>query len=295
MRTLLSIQYAGQSSNDHLNVYNEKPPSRYGKTAKMDCPYTPLDLTLPTPAPLYLRHEAVEAHTGYALHRHPWGQLNRINLGLLEITLDQETLVAPADFLVWVPAEVPHAAYISQALAYSSAYVSPEWAARLPAKPCLLSQTPLVRALFDDFYQRQVQALSSPLDQQQAELLLGRLCLTPKQGCYLPHSEHRQLAPILRALQAQPGDNQPLSAWAAQVHTSERTLARLFQRELGMNFGQWRQRLRLLTAQSLLKQGVSIADMAWQLGYGNPSAFIAMFRQHTGLSPERYRQQSLDT
>lgn len=32
-------------------------------------------------------------------------------------------------------------------------------------------------------------------------------------------------------------------------------------------------------------------DIALALGYGTPSAFIAMFRKQIGFSPERYRRQ----
>ncbi|QLI80624.1 helix-turn-helix transcriptional regulator [Chitinibacter fontanus] len=261
----------------------------------MPAPYSPNDLNLPPPAPLLFRHEQIEAQTGYAEHRHPWGQLNRINLGLIEITSPGQVLVAPADYIVWVPAEQAHAAYIRQALAYTSAYVSPDWAARLPQHMCLISQTPLIRALFDDFYTRKVSSTAAEHEQLQAELLLQRLLQADQSLHYLPETEHRYLAPILAALRKQPGDTTTLAQWAKQVHTTERTLARHFQRELGLSFLQWRNRLRLLSAQALLKQGIQIQDIAWQLGYSNTSAFIAMFRQQAGISPERYRQQSAHT
>ncbi|WP_348944315.1 helix-turn-helix transcriptional regulator [Chitinibacter sp. FCG-7] len=256
----------------------------------MNVPYSAQDAQLPEPAPLYFRYEQVDAHTGYAPHRHPWGQLNRINLGLLEISAGELNLVAPADYIVWVPAELAHAAYIRQALAYTSAYVSETWAQRLPDYACLIAQTPLIRALFDDFAARQIHACSDG-EQTQARLLLELLLAADHQRCYLPETEHKQLRPILDALRRNPGDTTTLTQWAAQVHTTERTLARHFQREMGLSFVQWRNRLRLLHAQAALKDGGSIQDIAWQLGYGNPSAFIAMFRQHTGVSPERYRRQ----
>ncbi|QZA80790.1 AraC family transcriptional regulator [Deefgea piscis] len=258
-------------------------------------PYNPSDLALEAPKLLQLRHEAVDAHTGYALHRHPWGQINRINLGLIEITLglppNEQHLIAPADFLVWVPAQMPHTAYIRQALSYTSAYLGDEWAQHLPKTACLIRQTPLIRALFDDYAARQVSSTTAANEQAQATLLLERLISADQHTSYLPETTHRQLRPILDALLAQPGDTTTLAQWAQHVHSTERTLARQFQRELGLSFIQWRNRLRLLRAQAALKEHHAIQDIAWQLGYSHPSAFIAMFRQHTGLSPERYRRQ----
>lgn len=254
-------------------------------------PYSASDIELAAPAPLYFRRERVDAHTGYAPHRHRWGQLNRISLGLIEISVGDKKLIAPADYIVWVPAELAHAAYIKQALDYTSVYVAAEWAQQLPPTVSLIAQTPLIRALFDDFAQRKVSTSSDTNEQSQAQLLLQRLCQAEQRSSYLPSSSHRQLAAILQALREHPGDSTPLAQWAAQVHSSERTLARQFQKELGMSFVQWRNRLRLLSALAQLKDGVSIQEIAWQLGYSHPSAFIAMFRQHTGLSPERYRRQ----
>lgn len=87
-------------------------------------------------------------------------------------------------------------------------------------------------------------------------------------------------------MQAEPGDNRPLAQWAEQVHVSERTLARQFVRELGMSFGEWRQRLRYLTAIEALDSERSVQHVAFDLGYSTASAFIAMFQRHAGCTPE---------
>jgi AraC-like DNA-binding protein len=249
------------------------------------------DLELAAPAPLRFRYEQFDAGTGCEPHHHRWGQLNRINLGLMEIGFGETNLIAPADYIIWVPAGRPHAAYIRQALAYTSAYVDAQWGGRLPDAPCLIEQTPLIRALFDDFCRRGVRATDTAAEQLQAQLLLQRVLEARRLDAYLPDSRQRPLLPILEALRADPGDMTPLARWAERVHSTERTLARHFQRELGMSFLQWRTRLRLLRAQSALRQGQSVQAIAGQLGYATTSAFIAMFRQHTGLSPQRYRRE----
>ncbi|MDI9776072.1 helix-turn-helix domain-containing protein, partial [Pseudomonas aeruginosa] len=55
--------------------------------------------------------------------------------------------------------------------------------------------------------------------------------------------------------------------------------ARHCQRELGMTFGEWRQRLRFLAAIEALEAGRGIQQIAFDLGYSSPSAFISMFRR----------------
>ncbi|WP_234920009.1 helix-turn-helix transcriptional regulator, partial [Aeromonas veronii] len=86
-----------------------------------------------------------------------------------------------------------------------------------------------------------------------------------------------------------PADPRTLAQWAGQLHTTERTLARRCLRELGMSFGQWRARLRLLKALAWLKGDMPIQEISWRLGYGSTSAFIAMFNRELGCSPQRYR------
>lgn len=58
-----------------------------------------------------------------------------------------------------------------------------------------------------------------------------------------------------------------------------------------MNFGEWRQRLRFLSAIEALEQGWSIKETAFDMGYSSRSAFITMFQRHAGFTPEQYRRQ----
>jgi len=58
--------------------------------------------------------------------------------------------------------------------------------------------------------------------------------------------------------------------------TCSRTLARLFLREVGMSFGEWRKRARLLLSMGRLAAGASILEVALEHGYQSSSAFSAM-------------------
>lgn len=253
--------------------------------------YFAADLALPAPNPLYLRYQQMQADTQYSSHKHPWGQLSWISLGVMNLELEQQQLIAPANYLTWVPAGISHSAYVRQALNYTSIYVSDDLAQRLPKEACLLTSTPLISALICDFGQRQLSHMQDKSDQNQAELLITRLSQCKCAPNFLPSSSDTLIAPILEALQTEPNNARSLSSWASEVHSTERTLARRFQSELGMSFGQCRNRIRVLQALAWLKEDKTIQDIAWRLGYSTPSAFIAMFKQLIGFSPERYRQQ----
>ena len=108
-----------------------------------------------------------------------------------------------------------------------------------------------------------------------------------------PYASSPDLLRVLQALQAEPGNNQPLAHWAGLAHVSERTLARQFVRELGMSFGEWRQRQRFLASIEALESSRSIQEIAFDMGYSSASAFIAMFQRQAGSTPEQYRRAGL--
>lgn len=124
-------------------------------------------------------------------------------------------------------------------------------------------------------------------------VLIDQLKRSPIQKTYLPASKDKFLAPIILAqLQQNPADNTALAIWPKRVYTSKRTLSRRCQRELGMSFSEWRQRLRFLHAIMKLEQGNSVHQVAFNVGYSSSSAFITMFQQISGTTAERFRQKS---
>jgi AraC-like DNA-binding protein len=79
-----------------------------------------------------------------------------------------------------------------------------------------------------------------------------------------------------------------LDDWARGAGASGRTLARLFLKETGLSFADWRQQARLLAAMARLAAGQPITRIALDLGYDSPSAFTAMFRRALGAPPSQY-------
>ena len=73
-----------------------------------------------------------------------------------------------------------------------------------------------------------------------------------------------------------------------QCGASRRTMERIFLDETGLTLGQWLRRQKLLRALQLLAAGHSVKHTALELGYANPSAFIAMFRRESGATPSAY-------
>ena len=101
----------------------------------------------------------------------------------------------------------------------------------------------------------------------------------------------KRLRHICEALLATPGDPRTLEQWASSANASPRTLARRFVAETGLTFGAWRQQARVLEAMGRLGSGEAVTRIALDLGYDSVSAFSAMFRRASGVSPRHYRQR----
>jgi len=244
------------------------------------------------PSPVYLRHDEFGADTHSAPHTHAWGQLNFVAHGLMELDIAGQRFMSPPQYAVWIPPHMEHSCYNRQAIVYRSVYISLEHSANLPAEPCTLVISDILKAILNDFAERDVKIPEQEADIRLAQVIVDQLIVARVQTRYLPYAQSPGLLAVLQALQADPGDNRPLVEWASQVHVSERTLARQCLRELGMSFGDWRQRLRFLAAIEALEGNRSVQEIAFDMGYSSASAFISMFQRQAGCTPEQYRRQA---
>ena len=60
-----------------------------------------------------------------------------------------------------------------------------------------------------------------------------------------------------------------------------------------MTFREWRAQLHILEAIARLSQGDRVTDVAYDLGFSNPSSFIALFSKALNVTPGNYLK-SLD-
>lgn len=253
--------------------------------------YIEIPALVELPGPVYFRYDEFGANTSAVAHRHQWGQLNFTARGVMQLDIEGWTFISPPNYAVWIPPNASHSCYNRESVIYRSVYIGLEECAPLPDRPCAVAMNNVLKAILNDFAERDVATPVSQPDQNLARVLLDQLYLAPREADYLPHGRSAAVKLILDQLHADPGDNRALADWAQKVFVSERTLARHFIEELGMNFGEWRQRLRFLAAIEALEQGQSIKETAFDMGYSSSSAFITMFQRHAGLTPEQYRRQ----
>ncbi|MDR2892465.1 MAG: helix-turn-helix transcriptional regulator [Deltaproteobacteria bacterium] len=225
----------------------------------------------------------------YNAHTHEWGQLICIQRGIISLDIGGELLFALPELGIWIPAEVVHSTYNHKVSMFIAFNLQREYNRLLPPYPCMIKLSRIFSAVMEDLYRRKTFVPSSAHDHHLFQVLLDQVTIAPSQPSYLPSTDDEVLRELLHALEDNPADDTPLAVWAKKLFTTERTLARRFKKNLGMPFVEWRQRLRFMHSLSLLDQGMPVGEVAFAVGYQSASAFIVMFQQIAGISPERYR------
>ncbi|WP_394246249.1 AraC family transcriptional regulator [Vibrio profundi] len=245
------------------------------------------------PSNVFMNFEAFLSNTETRVHSHSWGQVQLISGGILEMEAEGTRFLAPPHLAIWVPAGVMHCSYNRKPLDYCSLNIAPQLTQNLPEKTSLIKVTSIVTSIIDDFRLREVNVAQSEQDQRLVQVLLDQLSEREVAHHFLPSSDNKYLAPILASIEENPTEDVSLKQWAYRVHTTERTLARHCQSELGMSFTEWRLRVRYLHSMDLLRNGQSVKEVALTLGYNQASPFISMFKKYSGQTPEQYKNRLL--
>jgi AraC-like DNA-binding protein len=135
--------------------------------------------------------------------------------------------------------------------------------------------------------------VSGSRDGRVMRLILDELRALPVLPLHLQMPTDQRLVQICERLQHKLDDSSTLTDWARRQAVDAKSIQRLFVKETGMTFGQWRQQARLLRALELLAIGEKVIDVALALGYDSPSAFATMFRRQFDQTPVLCRRLSL--
>ncbi len=255
----------------------------------MNTPLIPLSLASSDEEPALF---AVICHTGEIRetprHHHARGQLLGAEHGLLTVDADDYRWVVPATHAAWIPPAVPHGLNSHGPYSGWNVYISAHACKELPDQPCILSITGLLREAVTRASAWKENILTAS-QIRLAGVILDEIQSLPLVNLGLPIPQDARLIRIARALSERPDDDRSLEAWAEWAGISPRTLSRRFSTETGFSFTEWRQRVRLLRALELLAEGKPVKTIALELGYGNVSTFIALFRRVFGMTPGQYK------
>lgn len=246
------------------------------------------------PEPVFFFERVMPSDSIYPPQTHRWGEFVFSFRGVLELHAEGSLFRVPPGQGLWHPPETEHRGGNRAASLHCSLYIEPEIAAAkgLPETSCALTINAMVRAMLHHLRVKPPQSPYTAGESRLLEVVVDQLAIAPCTGSYLPTSNDAALSKVLAYLEDHPGDNCPVRQLAEQFGTTERTLARKAQRDLGIPLSEWRQRLKVVRAMPMLQAGVTVENVALDLGYSTASAFIAMFRRLLDMTPDEYRKKA---
>lgn len=227
---------------------------------------------------------------GYLIppHAHRRDQLVYASRGVMTVRARAGEWVVPTNRAVLIPAGVRHDITMCGAVAMRTLYLEPGLAMDLPRTCCVVNVSPLLRELI--LRACEYRRLNARVGRERhlIDVILDQMETVQAVPLQLPNPTDPRALRVAQTLLSRPAESRPLGRICIVAGASKRTIERLFQRDLGMSVGKWRQQLRLLKAMQLLAAGAKVTHAALEAGYSTPSAFISMFRKTLGSTPAAY-------
>jgi AraC-like DNA-binding protein len=233
---------------------------------------------------------AISAAEEWDWHRHDADELLWSARGSLVVETAVGFHAVPWTVGLWIPAGEPHRVTASKGTEFSCTFLAPGIASAPREGVGGVGIPMAARALLDELATQDMADETRRLAEQLVPRLLHRaellhLTLT------LPDDDRARR--IAEAVQQDPADARTLREWGALVGASERHLARLFRRDSGLSFAEWRTRARMLAAIVMLAEGLPVAMVGRRVGYARSSAFVQAFRRELGTTPGAFAVSAL--
>jgi len=225
------------------------------------------------------------AGTRFDWHTHHRHQLAWAARGVLTVQTESQTFILPPSRALWIPSRVRHETRSAGNVTMRTLYISPRrskirWKTATP-----VAVNALVAELIDYLDSAEVHGARRSHAESLLEDLLAPVQMAAVDVRFPANAPARTVA---LELMNDPAARLTLAGWGRRVGAGERTLARSFLAETGLPFGRWRVLARLQAALTMLAAGEKVSAVAARVGYDTASAFVAVFRRETGVTPAEY-------
>jgi AraC-like DNA-binding protein len=240
---------------------------------------------------LLVRTLACTFYGGYHIeaHAHRWAQLIYAASGTMRVRAGRTLWIVPPARAIWAPAGAEHEIWARGDFAMRTLYLAPAIAAALPRDCRALDIAPLLRELILHSVSLGMLDDSEAAQAGLAGVIADQLATAQALPLSLPLPSDPRAVRLAERLREEPTCGLELEPLARDAGASARTMQRLFLAETGLRFTEWRQRMRLLHAATLLGAGATVTQAGFEAGYAGTSAFIAAFRKQFGRTPARMR------
>lgn len=229
-------------------------------------------------------------------HIEDWHQHDRIQLihtlsGVIRVQTDEGIWITPPGRGVWIPAHKPHALLSSGDVKARGVFIEASLQTNTINECRVVAIPALLRELISSAMQITTTIKPESRDERLLQLILDEVHLLPALAFNLPDPQNPRLQKLCQQIKDNLSLNWNLEDTARQLHISSKTLARHFQKETGLHFSHWVRQAKLMQAMINLALNQPVLNVALDLGYDSPSAFSAMFKRETSMTPSDYLKQ----
>ncbi|MGD8999838.1 MAG: helix-turn-helix transcriptional regulator [Granulosicoccaceae bacterium] len=221
-------------------------------------------------------------------HQHPRAQILYTTRGVYRASTPLGNWVVPAGQALWIPSHIYHELYSNDSANSLLLFVDESCTQSMPGACVVINVSTFLHELFVKAVSMGNDYLQGGRQSHVVQVLLDEINDMHAAPLHLPLAEDKRVRRVMEYLLEHPDDKGKLDIYADYAGASVRNLSRLFKKETGMNFSDWRKQLLLMEAIDRLGQGQTVTRVAMDLGYSSASAFIAMFRGTLGVSPRHY-------
>lgn len=239
-------------------------------------------------------HHALMGEEHILDHSHIKGQFLYAEGGVVYLKTAQKSYFLPARHYIWIPSGVRHSILpssphvIMRNLYFPQFETDSEFYDSINIYPVNDLMNELI--MFTNRWNGNIH----PSDEVKYSIAKAFKLLLPELSkselpLALPFPKDEKLKNIVKYLEDHISQNISFKNIASTFEISERTLARLFQKELNMSFIQYYTILRMLIAlRLLLDEKLSVHEVAHRVGYSSLPTFSNTFNKIIGVRPSDY-------
>lgn len=239
-------------------------------------------------------HHALMGDGHVVEHSHAKGQFLYTEGGVVYLKTATKSYFLPARHYIWIPSGVRHSIHPSSSNVIMRNLYFPKLATDTdfydhvniyPVNDLLIELIMFTNRWNGNIY---------PADDVKYSIAKAFKMLLPELSkselpLALPYPQHSKLKEVVKYMEDNIAENVNFRTLAEKFEVSERTLARLFQKELNMSFIQYYTILRMLTAlRLLLDEKLSVNEVALRVGYSSMPTFSNTFFKIIGVRPSDY-------
>jgi AraC-like DNA-binding protein len=231
---------------------------------------------------------AYEYTSGFHIPEHAHGsdQLIYAIRGVMEVSAGQSTWVIPPHFALWIPARTFHRIHMPGAVSMRTLYFRPGLVSHMSHSCAVLQVTPLLRELIVETVRVGRLSIQNRHERALRDLTVLHLKNASSVPTFVTLPIDKRALSVARAVLQNPAQSKTLKMLCRGVGVGVRTIQRAFQTDVGIDFDSWRRQVRLTKAVEMLISGYSVKEVAFAVGYSQPSAFVETFRRTFGSTPK---------